>query len=382
MLQQLFHIFFREIAPHLPQVHAVAANAKALSLRFTSARDERSRDYLKTSEALDAYIAAFVLPGAAKVLHCLQQLDALGHIPSEGPIAVLDLGTGPGTATLATALYLAHGRPGVHVRIAAMEQSRGALAKAQELFRHIAPPEHSLEGAVTHVSAASLKSALRDARFDIVIAANLLNELSEQAALELCEEIVASRLRENGALLVIDPALKETAQPLMRMRDTLLGERKASVLAPCLNQARCPMLAANERDWCHFYIDWKRPEYLEALDAASGMDHRHLKMAYFILGKNNGFGTRDSELETRTWRVVSSPLVSKGKREIVLCGEDGTLPRMRRLDREDSEMNRAFESAVRGDIVRCRPVERLDAMQSFEILARWNAFTPLRETWR
>lgn len=385
MFQDLVDAFASTIGPMLPRPSRAAQAARALSLAFTSARGELAKDYLCQGNTLDAYVSAFLLPGAAKALHCLLQLDALGLIPAEGPIDVLDLGAGPGTATLAASWYLSRARPGRRARFAAMDQSREALRRARELFDRIAPCEHAFEGTAQGVSAHALRSLLGTSRFHLVIAANLVNELEADASFALCEALVGSRLREQGALLLIDPALRETTLPLMRLRDRLLDAGLARVHAPCLHQRRCPMLAANERDWCHFYIDWKRPGYLEELDRLSGMDHRHLKMAYFVL-------TRESRVpsplpvrkagESRLWRVVSSPLVSKGKRELMLCGDNGDLLRMRRLERDASDENKDFDLAARGDVVCCEPKERLCCGCAFAVASSWMDVTRSRAALR
>jgi hypothetical protein len=129
------------------------------------------------------------------------------------------------------------------------------------------------------------------------------------------------------------------------------------------------MLTANDRDWCHFYIDWECPDYLAELDTMSGMNHKHLKMAYFVF-------TRESRVpshELRKWRVVSSPIVSKGKRELVLCGDNGKLERITRLDRDASDNNSDLDSASRGDIVACSETGRINKDDGFEIVKPWDS---------
>jgi ribosomal protein RSM22 (predicted rRNA methylase) len=372
MLQELINAFVLDIAAHLPRPDAIASAAKRLSFAFTSERRAISKDYLANAEHLDAYAAAFLLPNAAKVLHGLQQIDAGGLIPADGPLKVLDLGAGPGTAILAASSYLAHTRPGREVRFVAIEQNQGALTMAHALFKHVAPPEHVFESAALDLSSASLRSLLGVSTFDIVIAANLLNEMDEEKAFQLCEELVSTLLCAKGCLLIIDPALRETTRPLMRLRNRLLKSGASRVVAPCLHQQRCPMLAAHERDWCHFYIDWDRPDYLRKLDTLSGMDHTHLKMAYFILAQQPGAVASSASGLAKLWRVVSSPLISKGKKELVLCGEEGCLMKLRRLDRDASEENRALDDVVRGDVVQCTSEVRLGANSSFAVHVPWN----------
>src|SRR5688572_15529741 len=75
-----------------------------------------------------------------------------------------------------------------------------------------------------------------------------------------------AELSEAGVVVITEPALKRPTRDLMAVRDHLLGSGDLTVLAPCLHDQICPMLAATNNDWCHFYVDWEEPEYLKALD--------------------------------------------------------------------------------------------------------------------
>lgn len=71
------------------------------------------------------------------------------------------------------------------------------------------------------------------------------------------------------------------------------------------------------------------------------------------------------------WRVVSSPLVSKGKRELWLCGENGELRKVRRTDRDATAENADFDRAVRGDVVQCAAIDRIRKEDAFLLAFRW-----------
>jgi len=347
----------------------VARFAKELSLAFTSDRGGLADDYFSDRRMLDAYVAAFLVPNAVKTIHCLMQMDDLGLIPKKDAISVLDLGTGPGTSVLAASIFLASRYPDIAAGFAGVERNEAALLRAHELFRKVAPPNHSFESATKEVAPGTLDAILKDHRFDIAIFANLLNELEDEDRYHLCREAIIGHLSEGGVLLIIDPALRDTTRPLMALRDRLVGEGLVEVAAPCLHQSGCPMLSDNDRDWCHFYIDWEPPEYLSRLDRLSGMNHRHLKMAYFILRKSAG----PAPDKKGKWRVVSSPIVTKGKRELVLCGESGRLRRVARLDRDASESNSDLDSAMRGDVVACSESGRITKEDRFEIARPWGS---------
>ncbi|MFH1830537.1 MAG: small ribosomal subunit Rsm22 family protein [Pseudomonadota bacterium] len=349
----------------------LAVAAKKLSLVFTSERDALADQYFSDADSLDAYIAAFLLPNAVKVMHCLAQIDELGLVQDKGKLNVLDLGTGPGTAILASSLYFSKNHPDMRIRFAGIEQNKVALLKAHELFKKIAPRHHSFESATFLIKEGGLERILKAERFDMILVTNMLNEPAV-SAYELCCELISNRLDGRGSFIIIEPALRNNARPLMELRGRLIAEGVACVCAPCLHGQNCPMLGANERDWCHFYIDWNCPQYLSELDRLSAMNHEYLKMSYLILKpKTRG---SDSTQEADVWRVVSSPLDSKGKREVFLCGSSGELKRVRRTNKDSAGVNSDFDKVARGDIVHFGGADRIHKNDSFSIIKKWSSF--------
>ncbi len=371
-----------------------ARSAKALSLAFTSEREALPADYFDRPESLNAYAAAFLIPNAVKVAHALGQVASLGLLPKRDLFKILDLGAGPGTASLAAAAVLAELCPDAEVRITAIDRSGPALQLASRLFEHIRTQRQSLAAGAGCVDAATLPGVIAGERFDLILAANLVNELpSGEAVFGLVRRLLEERLAQDGVLVLIDPALRESARPLMALRDRLLDGGIARVHAPCLHHGPCPMLAANERDWCHFYIEWDRPALIEEIDATARMNRRNLKMSYLILSpaeprspipdprspvpdpRSPVPDPRSPVPDPRSlkWRVVSSPLVTKGKRELWLCGENGELRKVRRTDRDATPANADFGRAVRGDVVACPATDRIQKEDICCIVQSWSA---------
>lgn len=359
-----------------PDLKRVAKRAKELSLAFTSGRSELPSDYIDDHDSLAAYAAAFLLPNAAKVVHAIRQLHELGGIVQKQRLEILDLGAGPGTATLASALALKALSPRAELRFTAVDRSGTALGLAQRLFSRICANNHSLVTSTGFLSHKGLSWDGGEKKFDLIFAANVINEFATvDIAYAAILSLLTNNLCENGTLVLIDPALRNTARPLMALRNRLVAEGAACIEAPCLHHGPCPMLAANDRDWCHFYIDWNRPRLIEEIDLLANMDRRHLKMSYLVLRKLDVVRCTNHESRITNhgccWRVVSSPLDSKGKREIWLCGANGKLLRVRRTNRDASELNADFDSVVRGDVVRCAEVDRIRKDGEFTIERRW-----------
>jgi len=262
-------------------------------------------------------------------------------------------------------MFFSERYPDVLLKILGIDQNEAILRDAKALFKYVGDRNHVFEYLAAPIRARSLRGNIGSARFDIIIVANLLNELTDDGEPHrLCKHLLDEHLNDTGHLIVIDPALRETTRPLMEMRDRIVEKDEAHVLAPCLHQKYCPMLRKNERDWCHLYIEWDRPKMIGQMDEHVGTDHTYLKMAYLILQRAEKMISAPSE---NLHRVVSSPLVSKGKIELVLCADDGILRRVRRLDRDRSELNADFDRAKRGDIVYLEPVEKIGTENIFRI---------------
>ena len=115
------------------------------------------------------------------------------------------------------------------------------------------------------------------------------------------------------------------------------------------------MLAENNRDWCHTYIDWRIPDWIAKLDHLARIKKEYLKCSYLLLGK------KPKNYSNQEWGVVSGPLNSKGKTERLLCGP-GNLPHLLRAMRQDKDEafnNHLFDELERGDLVKMEKLTRL-----------------------
>ena len=172
-----------------------------------------------------------------------------------------------------------------------------------------------------------------------------LEDDAEPDAVALAERLVAVA---GLATIIIEPALRITARPLHRLRDTLLGGGRVHVLAPCTHAAPCPMLA-DERDWCHEARPASLPPRSAKVAATTGLRDGDLKFAYLLLRPATAAPVARDRL-----RVVSAPLPQKGKLELWVCGPDGRR-KLRVLDRHRTDGARAMRAAQRGDELQISP---------------------------
>jgi hypothetical protein len=172
-----------------------------------------------------------------------------------------------------------------------------------------------------------------EGRFDLIVAAHLLNELAPRLSVAERALLVTGWVDElmsaEGACVLVEPALRETGRALLEIRDRLVA-RGLFVAAPCFWQGPCPALA-RERDWCH---DAAPP----AAEGRSRVD-----FSYLVLRR-----TGTAETDPGLFRVVSDRLEEKGKLRLFGCGPAGRHPLVR-LTRERSDANAALDRLERGE---------------------------------
>lgn len=237
----------------------------------------------------------------------------------------------------------------------------------KNIFVKLAPTNHRLQIIEAAVNEKRLPKNV-EGEFDLIIAANVLNELAVPQQAALSAQLM-ERLTPNGRLVIIDPALQKTTRELMELRDQLLANQLASVCAPCLHQLACPMREHNKRDWCHFYVSWNCPKLISDFDEMIGNKHDYLKMAYMIFARHPEPTAKDPvheldsshPLRMTTARVVSAPLGSKGKTELLVCSSEGVLERLSELDRHREKKSQPFKGSMRGDIVALPSFEKKES---------------------
>jgi SAM-dependent methyltransferase len=352
-------------AHDLPSDRAARAAAVASLSETYTRRRERVSEVASDRAALLARLVFFLPRDVVRVRPALDELRRAGALPPGRRWRVLDLGAGLGATTLGVASFAAeHGRVDA-LEVTAVDRDAGALALLSELLRDTAElglPPVRLEPRPADVRTFEPP---RGEPYDLVVAGLVLNELwgerfgaNEGAALA---RRWVRLLAPGGSVLILEPALRETARRLMRVRDLLADEGSSvGVFAPCARGGPCPMLLG-ERDWCHTDVHGPLPPPVAELAAAAGLRTERRSLAHLTLRSDgrrldDGIGGVDGRGSVPTasiHRVVSSLLRSKGKREVMLCGEAGLL-RCTRLERHRSEPNMDMDDLSRGDVVEVR----------------------------
>jgi ribosomal protein RSM22 (predicted rRNA methylase) len=354
VLDAIHHLVQKE---GLPQSR-LAQVVSDLSRLFTKERTELSRSYLEDPAAVMAYLSYFVPVNLSKIQVLL---DEMPTDRQEHEFSVLDLGSGPGTGSLAVLDWWHHHKYPGALSVVAVDSSPAALGQANQLWiRYCHTAGITTASFQRHEGdlerAAWLTQVCPRASFDLIILANSLNELYVGA-----KDPIAARtnfmaealllLAPSGTMMILEPALRETSRALHHVHDRLLQEKRCTVFSPCLHENSCPALV-NPYDWCHEERTWEPPASIQEIDKDVGFIKDALKFSYLLLRKD---GRTIVERRPDVYRVVSELRELKGEKRAWLCNEQGR-HEVGRQDRLASPQNEAFDQWHRGAIVQIEKI--------------------------
>jgi len=358
LLQLITRAIEEARVPHDRLAQAVAE----LSHLFTKGRAALPDKYLDDASRRAGYLAYFLPVNLAKVQALLDELPAdTLRTPADKPLHVLDVGSGPGTGALAVLDWLQAQHISRAAEIVAVDQSQPALRDAERLWG-----EYTKTAGVKSATLVPIKTDLDKSRwledlrarrpegFDLIVAANVLNEVGDDSEYRTdFAEGLLSLLAPHGSLIVMEPALRDTSRSLLQVRDALVAKQACTIYSPCLHENPCPALVKKD-DWCHEERPWTPPAIVAAIDREVGFIKDALKFSYVILRKD---GKTIVPRRPDVFRVVSELREMKGEKRAWLCNETGR-PEVGRQDRLRSETNATLDHWHRGAIVRVSEIVR------------------------
>lgn len=326
-------------------------------------------EYSRNADLRRAYLGYFLPVNLPKIQTPLAAwIAARPAVWASRPLRCLDLGSGPGTALLGLCDFVRRlpvaERPSA-LELVAIDQSPENLRDGGHLLNELRAVDPALPPIRFQPLRQDLVSdrsglfplATQGGRFDLVVAANVVCELARESedGLERAATLLLSVAREvlepTGALILVEPGLRETSRDLHRLRDRLLATGTLHVLAPCVHEDGCPALAT-DRDWCIADVPWEPPSLVASLDQRTGLRKGSLKFSYLLLSAE-----RPPDPAPGIWRVVSDVLDLKGERRVYLCAE-GRWIVLSQLKRDRAPSESTFRSLRRGDLVEIGGVER------------------------
>lgn len=343
------------ISPELShdELRSLAADVARLSTLLTREREGLPAAYLRDEGLRKAYQAYFLPANLSKIHKPLQELSLHPRdLFAKAKLRVLDIGAGPGTASLGVLTFFSQQDRKPQLEFTAVDQVAENLKMAEALF---------LSSRTTHALDASLKTVESDiadlknnvhGHFDVIILSNVMNELFARdnaktgKRVGILNNILTRSLADDGSCIIIEPALRETSRDMLEVRDGVL-EQGFQLYSPCLFSKKCPALT-NPKDWCHEDIPWDPPALVKEIDNLTGLRKDALKFSYLVLRRDRL--SLSDVCGPNSFRVVSEPLVSKGKVEFYLCGA-GERKLVTCLDKDATPGNEPFRPLQRGNLV-------------------------------
>lgn len=342
----------------------LAQGVKVLSNLFTKNRRALDGRYFADPRLLRAYLAYFLPVNIAKIISILKELPTDEVSLPESPLRLLDVGSGPGTGTLAVLDWMQQCQGQIQTLDATLVDGvESSLEEARLLWDSYCRME-KVTSAHLHCHrwdlerTASMKLFGQARPFHVIIVANTLNEVYRQSnhSLERQVQLVQTLLgclHPQGSLLLVEPALKHTSRELHALRDRLLALNACTIYSPCLHEQPCPALFKQD-DWCHEERPWIAPPWVSTLDRAVGFIKDSLKFSYLVLRKD---GRTIVPRTQDVFRVVSELRTMKGDSRAWICNHTGRVE-VGRLDRDETESNAAIRTWHRGAIVQVADIKR------------------------
>lgn len=286
----------------------LAACAKELSLCY---REKKGYSHPFTLGHRLAYLATRVPATYAAISHVLFKVNTPQHIES-----MLDVGAGPGTGTWAA------------------REIFSALKKATliekdphfiELGKRIAPQA----GEWLNVD---VNKHFNTIVHDLVLMSYALGELPDGKQ----QEIIHNLWKCTGKILVvIEPGTPEGFERIRKVRETLINDLGAFIVAPCPHAEKCPM---KQNDWCHFSVRAERSyQHRYAKDATLPFEDE--KFSYIIASKSLVALTQS--------RILRHPLKRKGHVSLTLCTAEGIKENI--ITKKDKEKYHSVRKLSWGD---------------------------------
>lgn len=271
----------------------------------------KTSGFISHQEVL-AYTAVRLPATYAVVQRCLAELP-----PSYTPKSVLDLGAGPGTASLACIERFGLNQLSPLESLTLIEADQDARRIGEQLIEEvkIRIPNFAFDKIKTNYLSQNLTTLQHTNTADLVIASYVFGELNpsqqEQlllTGLTLCKDY----------FLIILPGTPQGFEIINTLR-TLALQKGLQIQAPCPHPHPCP-LAFRSPDWCHFSIRLDRTYWHKRLKQAE-LPYEDEKFSYLLLSKKpvTPYSNKSNEIG----RVIKNPQHRGSHGTIDICSTKG-----------------------------------------------------------
>ncbi len=237
---------------------ALSSAAQDVSLKYRREGDASNLQISSIAEA-QAYIATR-LPATwcavTKTLQFYLEIDPEVEIDS-----ILDLGAGPGTATLAAQNI--------------WPKAATTLFEPNQYLRDIG--QQLVDGG--NWQSAHLQKLSTDQKYDLVLSSYVLNEINGDLK-DILQNIWTATEK---TLVIIEPGTPHGYETILKARDYFLSIN-ANIAAPCPHEIECP-LRSTER-WCHFSVRVDRSKLHLQTKADARLSYEDEKFSYLVVTRH------------------------------------------------------------------------------------------------
>lgn len=253
-LSQLFKVYEKECRRDMFKEKRQRRALEELRNWLSDKRDKRRQGYMNNAAHLQSYLFYYFPLHLPEVFWIYEQLFLTKKLKLGQNW--MDIGSGPGTATLSRLLFLKFKKLPMPEEILLADHSKKALCFASKAVKAISPETRVIE----------VKIDLRDKRallrfvqrnedhWDSMLMSHVLNELGngpkQRGDKWTLLESLSRCLKKKHTITLVEPPLRSPTIDLMALRDTFqLGG--AHVAAPCPSSTQgCPLLE-KRGGWCY-----------------------------------------------------------------------------------------------------------------------------------
>ena len=256
---------------------------------------------------------------------CVRAFDLTAlRVPEFAPASILDLGAGPGTATLAAAEVWPS------LETALLVEPNAALAA---VAASVLPVTTAVRWRIDPCVLADLTDGSLDAA-DLV---TLSYVFAEQPHHHIAAHVARVAPLVHKLIVVVEPGTPAGYARILVARDALsvAGFR---VIAPCPHARTCPLPVS---DWCHFSVRLQRSQaHMHLKDAAVPFEDERFSFVAAM---------REPAVAPAAARLIRPVSIEKGFADLSLCTTGGL--ETRRIRRREGTAYKAAKSLTWGDEV-------------------------------
>lgn len=284
-----------------------------------SYRRKQPGRHLGPQASIAAYLAARLPATFAAVTAVLREVAL--RAPNFAPATLLDLGAGPGTATLAASqIFPSLRQAQLREREAGMiEAGRQIFAEGPAVLREALWQQGDLLGPP------GTDNPLPQA--ELILASYVLNEMSGPPRQRLLDALLASR----AVVVLIEPGTPTGYGHILELRERALAAGR-HIWAPCPHHNACPLAGD---DWCHFAQRLGRSSLQRYLKQGS-QSFEDEKFSYLVISP-------EPVSSPAAARILRHPRPGKGHIELSLCMPEGA------IQRTIGKSNPAYKAARKAD---------------------------------